>query len=98
MLFALGFRPGPAAQRLAAALTCPRSSRLELEQLSESDAGLLLPEMGAAAVTAIYRHSGGNPFYLEQLGRAGEGALATSVDAAADEADVPAAVAGAIAG
>ena len=98
VLFALGFRPGPAAQRLAAALTGPRSSRLELEQLSESDAGLMLTGLDAGAVAAIYRHSGGNPFYLEQLGRAGEGALATSVDAAADEADVPAAVAGAIAG
>jgi DNA-binding CsgD family transcriptional regulator/tetratricopeptide (TPR) repeat protein len=98
VLFALGFRPSPAAQRLAAALTGPRASRLELEQLSESDAGLLLAGMDAGAIAAIYRHSGGNPFYLEQLGRAGEEALATLLDATGDETDVPPAVAGAIAG
>jgi DNA-binding CsgD family transcriptional regulator len=97
VLFAFGFRPGPAAQRLAATLTGPRASRLELGQLSEAEAGQMLEGLDAGAVAAIYRHGGGNPFYLEQLGRAGEGALATLRDARDDEGGVPPAVAGAIA-
>ena len=52
-------------------------------------------------MAAIFRHGGGNPFYLEQLGRtAGDGDLAGALngDAAVPEGGVPAAVSGAIAG
>jgi DNA-binding CsgD family transcriptional regulator len=101
VLIALAFRPGRVAVRLAAALTGARVCRLELEPLSEAEAALLLEDLDAETAAAIYRHGGGNPFYLEQLGRARDGgALATRPEARgpAAETGVPAAVAGAIAG
>jgi DNA-binding CsgD family transcriptional regulator/tetratricopeptide (TPR) repeat protein len=101
VLMALGLRPGQVALRLTAALTGPRVHRLELDQLSEAEAALLLEDLDADAVAAIYRHGGGNPFYLEQLGRTGSrGALRAGPPepSAAAVAGVPAAVAGAIAG
>jgi DNA-binding CsgD family transcriptional regulator/tetratricopeptide (TPR) repeat protein len=101
VLMALGFRPGPVALRLTAALTGARARRLELDPLSEAEATLLLEDLDTEAAAAIYRHGGGNPFYLEQLGRMGNGgALATRPEpgSAAAETGVPAAVAGAIAG
>ena len=101
VLMALACRPGQVALRLTAALTGARVRRLELEPLSEAEAALLLEDLDADAAAAIYRHGGGNPFYLEQLGRAGDGgALATRPEhgSPAAETGVPAAVAGAIAG
>ncbi len=98
VLLALGFRPGQAAQRLGAALADPRVHRLELGQLSEAEASLLLDGLEPKSVAAIYRHGGGNPFYLEQLGRAGDQALTTAFDGDADGAGVPAAVVRAIGG
>ena len=99
VLLALGFRPGQAAQRLRAALSGSRARRLEPSHLSEAEATELLDQIDAKSVAAIYRHGGGNPFYLEQLGRARGGeALAAALDAVTDGAGVPAAVAGAIAG
>ena len=69
VLLALGFRPGPAAQRLAGpAHRRRRVTRLELAQLDPDEAGELLGGLDPAAVAAIYSHGGGNPFYLEQLG------------------------------
>jgi DNA-binding NarL/FixJ family response regulator/tetratricopeptide (TPR) repeat protein len=70
VLLALGFRPGQAAEQLSAALAGPQVTRLGLGQLSETDAAELLDGVDAAAVSQIYSHAGGNPFYLEQLGRA----------------------------
>jgi DNA-binding CsgD family transcriptional regulator/tetratricopeptide (TPR) repeat protein len=69
VLLALSFRPGQAPSRLAAALAVPSVDRLVLEQLSEAEAAELLGGIPAAAAADIYRHGGGNPFYLEQLGR-----------------------------
>ena len=100
VLMALGFRPGQVALRLTAALTGSRARRMELVELSEAEAGLLLEHLDKDAAAAIYRHGGGNPFYLEQLGRMDNGgALAAQREpaAAATDAEVPAAVAGAIA-
>ncbi len=49
-------------------------------------------------MAAIYSHGGGNPFYLEQLGRAADGGvLSAARDDAGGNHGVPAAVAGAIA-
>ncbi len=70
VLLALGFRPAQADQRLCAAVATPPVRRLELHQLSQEEAALLLGRVDAESVAAIYRHGGGNPFYLEQLGRA----------------------------
>jgi signal transduction histidine kinase len=74
ILLALAFRPSQAPGRLSAALAAPSVRRIKLGELSEAQAGELLRDLEPAAVAAIYRHGGGNPFYLEQLARAGEGA------------------------
>ena len=62
---------GSGSRAAAAALAAPAVERLELGQLSEAHAEELLG-VDAPALTAIYRHGGGNPFYLEQLARASE--------------------------
>ena len=69
VLLALGFRPGQAAERLAAALARPageparaRAARARPRRPSCSTA----PTRSSSP--AIYSHAGGNPFYLEQLG------------------------------
>ena len=71
VLFALAFRPSQAPARLSAALAVPSVRRIALGELSEVQAGVLLGDLEPGAVAAIYRHGGGNPFYLEQLARAG---------------------------
>jgi ATP/maltotriose-dependent transcriptional regulator MalT len=99
VLLALGFRPGQADERLIAALAGPPVTRLELTHLTRAEAAQLLGDAGAELVAEIYDHAGGNPFYLEQLGRAAGGAeLPRAVRrAGAGEASVPPAVAAAIA-
>jgi signal transduction histidine kinase/tetratricopeptide (TPR) repeat protein len=72
ILFALAFRPSQTPGRLSAALAVPSVRRIALSELSEAQAAELLGDLEPGAVAAIYRHGGGNPFYLEQLARAGE--------------------------
>ena len=96
VLMALGFRPGQVALRLTAALAGPRARRLELGQLSEAEATQLLEHLDRDAAAAVYRHGGGNPFYLEQLGRM-ERAGGLAEEPAPTNGGVPPAVAGAIA-
>ena len=60
--------------RLSAAVTAPVVRRIGLAQLSEAEATLLLGELDPRTAAAIYGHGGGNPFYLEQLARAGQDA------------------------
>ena len=67
MLFALGFRPGQASERLLAALAVPTLQRIELSHLSEPEAAAMLAGVDAETVKHIYREGGGNPFFLEQL-------------------------------
>jgi ATP/maltotriose-dependent transcriptional regulator MalT len=96
-LLVLGFRPGRAAERLAGALADPRVTRLVLGQLSESEATTMLGRGDPEVAKAIYRLAGGNPFYLEQLGRPGvSGAFLRASDGAT--IGVPPAVGAAIAG
>jgi signal transduction histidine kinase len=71
VLFALAFRPSQAPRSLTGALAVPSVRRIALGELSEAQAGELLGDLAPDAVAAIYRHGGGNPFYLEQLARAG---------------------------
>ena len=72
VLLAFAFRPGQAPERLSAALAAPTVARVELGQLSESQAAEMLVELDAKSLADIYRHGGGNPFYLEQLARASD--------------------------
>jgi DNA-binding NarL/FixJ family response regulator len=93
VLLALAFRPTQAPARLSAAVSASVVRRIRLAQLSEAQATLLLGELDPRSAAAIYRHGGGNPFYLEQLARAGEDAtIEASNGSAADEVGVPAAV------
>ena len=92
VLLALAFRPGQAPERLSAALAAPAVARVELGQLSEAEAAELLGELDAKALADIYRHGGGNPFYLEQLARASDaGRLSGALRHAGDGAATPAA-------
>ena len=101
VLFAVAFRSGQAPARLSAALAAPSVTRIALGQLTESEATLLLDELDAQTASAIYRHGGGNPFYLEQLARAGDSILAAAPGGngagAEFAAGVPAAVAASLA-
>jgi len=101
LLLALAFRPGQAPARLAAALLAPSVHRITLGQLSEAQATQLLGELDPRSAAAIYRHGGGNPFYLEQLARAAEHerlpATLGSNGAGVDAAGVPAGVAASLA-
>ena len=98
---------GPARPRIAAGAgperACAAAERasgmasatlIELEPLAREEIGALLGEAsGAERRDELYRESGGNPFYLEQLTRAGHGA---AVGAAATAPDVPGTVAAAL--
>lgn len=90
VLLALAFRPGRAAGRLTSALAVPDLDRIELGQLSEADAALLLGSLDPRSRAEAYRTAGGNPFYLEQLARRGAVGTAGTPDA---DGGVPAAVA-----
>jgi DNA-binding CsgD family transcriptional regulator/tetratricopeptide (TPR) repeat protein len=79
LLFALAFRPGQAPVRLRAALAVPGVERIVLGQLSEREARALLGDLDPQSISAIYRHGGGNPFYLEQLARASRDKRSTTV-------------------
>ena len=86
VLLALGFRPGQASERLAATVIDPGVQRLELGRLSPAEAAKLLGRDDERSVEALYRLGGGNPFFLEQLGRATNGgglsrkAILTEID------------------
>jgi DNA-binding NarL/FixJ family response regulator len=94
VLLALGFRSGQAPTRLVAALAVPSAWRIALAPLTEAQAAQLLGELDPEPAAAIYRHGGGNPFYLEQLARAGARLTHALGNEAGDgAAGVPAAVA-----
>ncbi len=90
------YRPGSAPLTLSAALGVPLVSRLELDRLSEAEAATLLGDLDAGALAAIYRHGGGNPFYLQQLARL-EQPQRLDDGAAADPGEVPAGVSASLA-
>ncbi len=72
LLMAVAYRHAPA--RLVAALEGTArdgvGSRIELVPLSRKQARRLIgPDMDEGALATLYRESGGNPFYIEQLAR-----------------------------
>jgi DNA-binding CsgD family transcriptional regulator len=102
---ALSHRSGQASPRLVDAFAgSEREGRLEhveLSPLSEAEAGRLVEGLDAGARRALYRESGGNPFYLQELARSPQPAAAAAGAAEprvplGTDADVPPAVAHAI--
>ena len=74
VLLAMAMRPQPVAEHLRetldAAVREGSAQRLELHPLAEAEAHELLGDKLEPALEAeLYRESGGNPFYLEQLMR-----------------------------
>jgi ATP/maltotriose-dependent transcriptional regulator MalT len=94
VLLVLAFRPGQAPQRLSAAVAESAVTTLALEPLSETQAIELLGDVTPASAAAIYRHGGGNPFYLEQLARSEP----ANLDERGIDGLVPSAVAASLAG
>ncbi len=98
VLVIAAYRPGSAPPQLLAALAAPLTAKLELSALSEAEAATLLGEVETETVAAIYRHGGGNPFYLEQLARLDEPRRLDEGGPAAPPGGVPAGVAASLAG
>jgi ATP/maltotriose-dependent transcriptional regulator MalT len=101
VLLALASRPLHVPERLSAALERARRAdqitRIELGALSAEEARELLGDLGGRVdPDLLYVESGGNPFYLEQLARAG-GATAVRDETSLAEIGVPATVAAALA-
>jgi DNA-binding CsgD family transcriptional regulator len=102
VVVAVAFRarqaPGRLAEALAAARDEDRVEQVEPLPLSPDQATRLVAGLDAPTSDALYRESGGNPFYLEQLARA-PGAIADAPGAGAPAEPalgVPAAVEAAI--
>jgi len=103
LLLALALRAGQAPPQLAAVLQEPvregTVTALELSPLTRTEAGALLDEaVDRESGDALYRESGGNPFYLEQLARSTrrEAPVSGGFDAAVADSDVPAGVTAAL--
>ena len=104
VLLAIGARPRQMPERLASALEradrAGTLTRLELGALGRDEAGQLLGEgANAALADELYRQSGGNPFYLEELARSlerGGAAPVTGTDLSLTGVVVPRAVAAAL--
>jgi ATP/maltotriose-dependent transcriptional regulator MalT len=104
VLLAIGARPRQMPERLSSALEradrADALTRLELGALGRDEAGQLLGERANAALAdELYRQSGGNPFYLEELARSlerGGGPPMTGADLTLTGVDVPRAVAAAL--
>ncbi len=96
LLIALAFRAGQVPNSLLAALEAAGrdglATDIRLGPLTQVEAAALL---GAPARDLLYRASGGNPFYLEELART-PGGLEPAEEAAPDEVGVPPAVAAAL--
>ena len=77
VLLALAARTGraPALEaRLETAARHRAAEMVEVGPLSRDAADALMPGVGSTARARLYAESGGNPFYLEELARAGSAA------------------------
>ena len=105
VLIVVALRPQQTPERLVAALERARRAatlmRLELAALTPDEARALLGErVDAAGAAGLYRESGGNPFYLEQLARGlgrGGGAL-SAAEISVTGLEIPMAVAASLSG
>jgi DNA-binding CsgD family transcriptional regulator len=98
MLIALAFRTGQVPGALLAALEAAARDRtvteIGLGPLTEAEAAALLgSDLPAALRPLLYRQSGGNPFYLQELARVG---VTAAGDGDVEPLDVPPAVAAAL--
>ncbi|MFD9479536.1 AAA family ATPase [Streptomyces nojiriensis] len=97
LVLALAGRPRQTSLRLWHALSRAASDGgaqlLELTPLGRADAGRVMPEgLGRSRREELYRASGGNPFYLEALVRAGERGVAVGDTALHPDGAIPVAV------
>src|SRR3954447_24271285 len=96
MLMVLASRPNQAPPRLLSAVSRALRdgdlTRIELDPLTSQEAAAMLGREPSDTRTALlYEESGGNPFYLEQLARAGDQAALPSarVDLSISDVRVP---------
>ncbi|MDA0172107.1 AAA family ATPase, partial [Solirubrobacter taibaiensis] len=97
VLLALGYRTGRAPHGLVATLAAAGAPMIEVTALSQSECRALAGELEPAHHTAIFRESGGNPFYaLALAGAARTPAQSVSSDRLATDSGVPRPVAAAL--
>ncbi|WP_131742400.1 ATP-binding protein, partial [Actinomadura roseirufa] len=89
VLVAVAYRPAQASPRLAALVDAagPQGVHVSVDPLTQSEVEEFLgPDVSRSRCEALYKASGGNPFYLEALARMGH---VDGVAADADEAGRP---------
>jgi DNA-binding CsgD family transcriptional regulator len=103
VLLVLASRPNHSSPRLHSAvgqaLRAGQLTRIELEPLTGDEAAVMLGrEPSDAEAALLFEESGGNPFYLEQLARASDGAarVAPGSEVSVSELRVPAMVVAAL--
>ncbi|WP_301176416.1 ATP-binding protein [Actinomadura geliboluensis] len=77
VLVAVAYRPAQASPRLAALVDAagPQGARVAVSPLTQSEVREFLgPDVGHARCEALFKASGGNPFYLEALAKMADGA------------------------
>ncbi|MFV2173254.1 helix-turn-helix transcriptional regulator [Actinomadura sp. LOL_011] len=100
VLVAAAYRPAQASPRLAALADAagPHGTRMPVDPLTQGEVEEFLgPRVSTSRCEALYKASGGNPFYLEALARMGhdDGAAVDDTDwreGVAELTEVPAAV------
>ncbi|TDD27687.1 LuxR family transcriptional regulator [Actinomadura sp. KC06] len=76
VLVAVAYRPAQTSPRLAALVDAagPQGVRVTVDPLTESEVEEFLgPDVSRSRCEALYKASGGNPFYLEALSKMGAG-------------------------